>query len=81
LQPSPPRGTGTRGGVKKDEFPMAHEFLFAMPGIPGSEVTSQPGNSGHSGLVRFGRSRLKILDQKGIGAVAYECYLIRYNEL
>ena len=50
--------------VKKDEFPMTHEFLSSMLGTPRSEVTIAAGVLRKAWLIRYWRGRITILDRR-----------------
>lgn len=67
--------------VTEDEFPMTHEFLGEMLGTPRSEVTTAAGSLRRSGLIRYQRGRMTILDRKGLETAACECYQILHDEL
>jgi CRP-like cAMP-binding protein len=67
--------------VKQDEFPMTHEFLSSMLGAPRSEVSIAAGALRKSGVIRYARGKMTIVDRKGLQSAACECYQILHDEL
>ncbi len=64
--------THNRAGT--DVLPMTHEFLSHMLGTPRSEVSIAAANLRKSGLIRYGRGHMIILDRKGLESASCECY-------
>jgi CRP-like cAMP-binding protein len=67
--------------VRQDEFPMTHEFLSEMLGTPRSEVTAAAGVFRRSGVIRYGRGRMTIVDRPALESAACECYRVLHDEL
>jgi CRP-like cAMP-binding protein len=67
--------------VKQDEFPITHEFLSDMLGTPRSEVSIAAAALRKSGVIRYARGKMTIVDRQGLQSAARECYQILYNEL
>lgn len=55
-------------------MPMTHEFLAALLGVRRSGVTVVAGKLQGSGLIRYHRGGLTILDREGLERDACECY-------
>ena len=64
----------TRSRIKKDEFPMTHEFLASMLGAPRSEVTFAAGRLRNLGLIRYKPGHMTILEPQKLESSACECY-------
>jgi CRP-like cAMP-binding protein len=58
------------------EFPLTHEFLAAMLGVRRTGVTEVAGNLQRTGLIRYSRGRVRILDREGLEATACECFRV-----
>jgi len=54
------------GRVKRDEFPITHEFLSDMLGTPRSEVSIAAGALRKSGVIRYARGQNDYLGSEGI---------------
>lgn len=67
--------------AKRPQFPMTHEFLSEMLGTSRSEVTSAAGSLRKSGLIRYRRGTITILNRSGLETAACECYRILRDEL
>lgn len=65
--------------VKKDEFPVTHEFLSLMLGAPRSEVSVAAGNLRKAWFIRYWRGKMTILDRQGLEETACECYRVVRN--
>jgi CRP-like cAMP-binding protein len=66
----------TNDRAKHDEFPMTHEFLSDMLGAPRPEVSTAAGALRKSGVIRYERGKMAILDRKALEALACECYQV-----
>jgi len=71
----------THDRVKRDVFPITHEFLSEMLGSRRSEVTGAAGALRKAGYIRYARGTMTILNRKGLEAVVCECYQTLYSEL
>jgi len=67
--------------VQSDEIPLTHEFLSSMLGVRRAGVTITAGELQSSGLIRYHRGLLTIVDRDGLEATACECYRIDHDRL
>ena len=67
--------------VQSDEIPLTHEFLSSMLGVRRAGVTNTAGELQSSGLIRYHRGLLTIVDRDGLEATACECYHIDHDRL
>lgn len=63
-----------------DTMPMTHNFLASMLGVHRTGVTDIAGELQRSGLIRYSRGRVTIIDRKGLEATACECYSIDHAQ-
>ena len=62
--------------IQSDVVPMTHEFLSSMLGVRRTGVTAIAGELQRSGLIRYRRGQVTIVDHAGLEAAACECYRI-----
>jgi CRP-like cAMP-binding protein len=67
--------------VGNDEFAITHEFLGQMLGSRRATVTLSAGILQATGLIRYHRGRVTIVDRAGLESVACECYGVIEREL
>jgi CRP-like cAMP-binding protein len=60
--------------IGSNTIQMTHEFLALLLGVRRAGVTAVAGKLQSSGLIRYHRGRLAILDRDGLERVACECY-------
>jgi CRP-like cAMP-binding protein len=73
-----------RDRLQSDRLRLTHEFLASMLGAHRGGVTQIAGELQRSGLIRYHRGQVDILDRAGLEAVACECYQadrIRFESL
>jgi CRP-like cAMP-binding protein len=59
-----------------DVLPLTQEFLAAMLGVRRSGVSEAAGELQRSGLIRYRRGEITIIDRKGLEKTACECYAL-----
>jgi len=65
-------------------MPMTHEFLSAMLGVRRAGVSEIAAELQRSGLIRYHRGQLTIIDRESLKATVCECYKLdhaRFNTL
>lgn len=61
-------------------MPMTHEFLSWLLGVRRAGVTETTGKFQRSGLIRYSRGRLTIIDHHGLEGRACECYFVDHRQ-
>ena len=62
--------------AQADSFHVTHEFMALMLGVRRVGVTVAAGALQHSGLIRYHRGELTVIDRPGLEAQACSCYAI-----
>jgi CRP-like cAMP-binding protein len=57
-----------------DVLPLTQEFIAAMLGVRRSGVSEAAGELQRSGLIRYRRGEIRIIDRAGLEKTACECY-------
>jgi CRP-like cAMP-binding protein len=55
-------------------LPMTQEFLAAMLGVRRSGISEAAGELQRSGLIRYRRGQITLIDHAGLEKTACECY-------
>lgn len=66
--------------ARTDDLRMTQDFMSAMLGGRRQSVTLSAGRLQNAGLIQYSRGLIRILDRKGLEAVACECYRVVKNE-
>ena len=66
--------------IDSDEIPLTQELLSEMLGVARTGVTMTAGALQRSGLIRYGRGRITILDRRALADACCECYRIVKHE-
>jgi CRP-like cAMP-binding protein len=64
----------TRERLPSREFRLTHDFIADMLGVRRVSVTKAAGDLQRSGLIRYQRGTITILDQHGLEAASCSCY-------
>jgi CRP-like cAMP-binding protein len=62
--------------VQSDTLHLTQEFLSQMIGVPRTSVTTVAGKLQRTGLIRYSRGKIRIIDQRGLEDASCECYKI-----
>lgn len=60
--------------LRSDSMPLTHDFVSSMLGVRRSRVTEAAGELQRSGLIRYSRGQVTILNLAELTASACECY-------
>ena len=60
--------------MRADEIELTQEFLSHMLGVRRTSVSLSAHSLQESGLIRYARGKIKIVDRKGLEECACECY-------
>ena len=66
--------------LDSDEIPLTQELLSQMLGVARTGVTMTAGALQQSGLIRYRRGHITILDREGLAEASCECYRIVKQE-
>lgn len=66
----------THDRVDQDSFPLAQDFLAQMLGVRRASVSLHAQTLQHTGLIRYSRGRITVLNPDGLHAAACPCYPI-----
>jgi DNA-binding transcriptional regulator YhcF (GntR family) len=70
----------THDRMQSDEFLLTQEFLAMMLGVQRTGVTVAAGALQRTGLIRYRRGNVTIIDRKGLKDRSCECYGISKTE-
>ncbi|MEH2117109.1 Crp/Fnr family transcriptional regulator [Nostoc sp.] len=66
--------------LQSEDFPLTQEFLAQMLGVRRSGVTVAANNLSKTGMIRYQRGHISILDREELSATCCECYRVIQNE-
>jgi CRP-like cAMP-binding protein len=66
--------------LRSDTMPMMHELLARLLGVRRAGITETAGQLRHSGLIRYCRGRVTIIDRERLKMRAYECYFFDHRQ-
>jgi CRP-like cAMP-binding protein len=61
-------------GISNNAFDLTQEFLCQMLGVRRASISEVASTLQRTGLIRYSRGKLTILDRNGLRAAACECY-------
>ena len=70
----------THDRVGADQFLLTQEFLAMMLGVRRARVSAAAGLLRKSGLIRYARGQMTILDRPGLESASCECYRVIERE-
>lgn len=71
----------THDRVRRDEFPIRHDFLAHMLGVHRPTVSIAANILQKAGLISYSRGRMRIEDPEGLKEGACECYELINGEI
>jgi CRP-like cAMP-binding protein len=71
----------THDRVRSESFPLTQQFLAQMLGVQRTSVNAAAGALQNSGLIRYSRGVITVLDREGLEAAACECYRVITDEI
>jgi CRP-like cAMP-binding protein len=66
--------------IGSDTMPMTQEFLATLLGVRRAGVSATASQLQRSGLIRYRRGRLSIVDRQALEAHACECYIVDHEQ-
>ncbi|MDB5351325.1 MAG: cyclic nucleotide-binding protein [Planctomycetota bacterium] len=70
----------SRDGIQSEDLSLTQEFIGQMLGSPRPVVSEAAARLQESGLIRYGRKAIRIVDSPGLEAVSCECYRVIRDE-
>ena len=70
----------THDRVGSDYIALTQEFLAQMLGVRRASVNAVAGLLQRTGLIRYSRGRITVLDRKGLEKASCECYQVIHRE-
>jgi CRP-like cAMP-binding protein len=67
--------------INSDEIPLTQEVIAQMLGVARTGVTMTAGVLQQSGLIRYRRGKITILDREALARSSCECYRVVRQEL
>ncbi|MEH2202516.1 MAG: Crp/Fnr family transcriptional regulator [Nostoc sp.] len=66
--------------LQSEDFPLTQEFIAQMLGVRRSGVTVAANTLSRTGMIRYQRGRISILNREDLSATSCECYRVIQNE-
>ncbi len=66
--------------LQSEDFPLTQEFIAQMLGVRRSGVTVAANTLSRTGMIRYQRGRISILNREDLEVTSCECYRVIQNE-
>ncbi|MEH1829946.1 MAG: Crp/Fnr family transcriptional regulator [Nostoc sp.] len=66
--------------LESEDFPLTQEFIAQMLGVRRSGVTVAASSLSRTGMIRYQRGHISILNREDLKATSCECYRVIQNE-
>jgi CRP-like cAMP-binding protein len=67
--------------VRRDEFPMRHQYMAQMLGVQRPTVSTTAFMLQQAGLISYTRGQMRVLDPEGLAEGACSCYELMEREM
>jgi CRP-like cAMP-binding protein len=69
-----------RDRLRTDDLTLSHEFISQMLGVRRAGVTEMAAELQQSGLIEYGRKKLRVVNPTGLANVSCECFGVILDE-